>query len=245
MITPMIHELLSRDDVARLVAEIAQLDAAEARSAERALQAGQVDAVLDSRVALDAVRGRGGAPAPLPLTLLWYVPIRAALQERGVPDIDLADYTATLPVVFTSTHASRKVAGGETGIALWWRSIASLPAGAVVQAERAADVAALALWWAGCFPEWVARRGGGSGMIRAYVRFAGQALLLAAGLLQSRARDAASLYARAAEHTEVLHSALMETRSDYLGRDVHTPQSRLERFLARLSPDRRSRRSDN
>lgn len=245
MITPMIHRLLARDDLARLVAEIARLDAAEGRAADRALEAGQVDAVLDSSAALDAVRGRGGAPAPLPLTLLWYVPVRAALRERGVVDIDLADYTATLPVFFISSRAVGTVARGETGIAIWWRSIASLPAGAVVQAERAADVAALALWWAGCFPEWVARRGGGSGMIRAYVAFAARSLLLAAGLLQGRARDAASLYTRAAEHSEALHSALMETRSDYLGRDVHTPESRLERFLARLSPDRRSRRSDN
>ena len=245
MITPMIHELLSRDDLARLVAEIAQLDAAEARSAERALQAGRVDAVLDSPVALDAVRGRGGAPAPLPLTLLWYVPIRAALRERGVPDIDLADYTATLPVVFTSTRASRKVAGGETGIALWWGSITSLPGGAVAQAERAADVGALALWWAGCFPEWVARRGAGTAMIRAYVAFAAQALRLSARLIERRVPDAASLYARAAERTHALHAALEEARSDYLGRDVHTPEKRLERFLARLSPDRRSRGSDN
>ncbi|HEV8305696.1 MAG TPA: hypothetical protein VGQ25_12075 [Gemmatimonadales bacterium] len=44
---------------------------------------------------------------------------------------------------------------------------------------RAAEEAALALWWAGCFPEWVRRRMAGRGMLRAYVTFAAQALALA------------------------------------------------------------------
>src|SRR5256885_12386177 len=69
MITPLIHRVLTREDLARLVAEIGRLDQGEARAAEEAAQAGEVDAVLDSEAALDAVRGRGGSPpagAPAP-----------------------------------------------------------------------------------------------------------------------------------------------------------------------------------
>ena len=231
MITPLIHRALTREDLARLVAEIGRLDQAEARAAEEAIQAGAVDRVLDSPVALDAVRGRGGAPAAVPLSLLWYVPVRAALRARGVSDVELADYAATLPVVFATWRAVRTIAHGETGIAVWWRYVTSLPDGTTAQAEGAADVAALALWWAGCFPEWVSRRMAGQGMLRAYVTFAAQALALAARIYGPHG----PVYGRAAEHVEALHAALSEARRDYLGRDVHAPERRLERFLGRLN----------
>ena len=98
MIIPMIHRWLRRNDLALLVAEIAEADADAAQRAITALDAGNVDAVLDSPTALAVVRGRGGAPAALSLPLLWYIPVRATLRELGVPDIDIADFTATLPV---------------------------------------------------------------------------------------------------------------------------------------------------
>ena len=231
MITPLIHRVLTRDDLAQLVAEIGRLDQAEARTAEEAIQAGAVDSVLDSPVALEAVRGRGGVPAAVPLSLLWYVPVRAALRARGISDVELADYAATLPVVFATWRAVRTVARGENGIGVWWRYVASLPDGTTAQAEGAADVAALALWWAGCFPEWVSRRMAGRGMLRAYVTFAAQALELAARILT----PVAPLWARAAGQAEALHAALTEARRDYLGRDVHSPERRLERYLGRLN----------
>ena len=235
MITPTIHRELTREDLARLVAEIGRLDQAEARAADEAVQAGLVDAVLDSPVALEAVRGRGGAPGAVPLTLLWYVPVRAALCARGVEDVELADYAATLPVVFATSRAVRTVARGETGIEVWWRYVASLPDGTVAQAEGAADVAALALWWAACFPDWVSRRFGGPGMLRAYVTFAGESLALAARILGAQG-PLASLCSRAADQAQALHGALAEAGRDYLGRDAHSATSRLERFLSRLKP---------
>jgi len=231
MITPLIHRVLTREDLARLVAEIGRLDRAEARAAAEAVEAGAVDAVLDSPAALEAVRGQGGAPAAVPLSILWYVPVRAALRARGVSDVELADYAATLPVVFATWRAVRTVAHGETGIGLWQRYVESLPEGTVAQAEGAADVAALALWWAGCFPEWVMRRAAGRGMLRAYVTFAAQAFAVAARIFGPNG----PLWARAAGQAEALHAALAEARRDYLGRDVHSTHSRLERFLGRLN----------
>ena len=71
----------------------------------------------------------------------------------------------------------------------------------------------------------------GQGMLRAYVTFAAQALELAARILG----PVAPLWARAADQVEALHAALSEARRDYLGRDVHTSESRLERYLARLN----------
>src|SRR2546426_381011 len=147
MITPIIHRVLTREDLARLVAEIGRVDQAGARAAEQAAQA-----------------GGGGAP-----------PHPAA-------------------------------AGGGAG-------------------GR----------WAGCFPEWVRRRAAGRGMVRAYVTFAGQALALAARILAPRG-PVASLCARAADEAEALHAALAEARRDYLGRDIHSAERRLERFLSRLGP---------
>src|SRR5207245_1316424 len=142
MITPLIHRVLKREDLARLVAEIGRLDQGEARVAEEAVRAGEVDAVLDSAAALDAVGGRGGA----------------------------------------------------------------------------ADVAALALWWAGIFPERVTRRAAGAGMLRAYVAFAAHALALAARILGASG-PISPFWARAADQAEALHAALAEARRDYLGRD--------------------------
>ena len=235
MIRPMIHRQLTRGDLALLVDEIARVDVAEGREAEQALQAGAVDTVLDSPAALEAVLGRGGAPAPLPLTLLWYIPIRAQLRARGVTDIALADYAATLPVVFATSHSQSAIAQGENGVTEWWRFVAALPSGTVAQAEAAADAAALALWWAGCFPEWVERGGSGRGMVRAYVTFAGRMLALAADLLEARAPEEAALCARAAEARAALHAALAEARGDYIGEDPHSTENRLERFLRRLN----------
>jgi hypothetical protein len=235
MIRPIIHRQLTRGDLTLLVNEIARVDVAEGREAEHALQAGAVDNVLDSPAALEAVLGRGGAPAPLPLTLLWYIPIRAQLRARGVTDIALADYAATLPVVFATSHSQTAIAQGEDGMSEWWRFVAALPSGTVAQAEAAADAAALALWWAGCFPEWVERGGSGRGMVRAYVTFAGRMLALAADLLEPRAPEEAALCARAAEARTALHAALAEARGDYIGDDPHSSGNRLERFLKRLN----------
>ena len=223
MITPLIHRVLTREDLARLVAEIGRLDQGEARAAEEAVQAGEVDAVLDSEAALDAVRGRGGSPAAVPLTLLWYVPVRAALRARGVGDVDLADYAATLPVVFATWRAVRTVAHGETGLDVWSRYVASLPDGTVAQAEGAADVAALA-------PSSAANRR----RLRAYVTFAAQALTLAARIL-GPGEPLSPFWTRAADQAEAVQHALAEARRDYLGRDVHSPESRLQRFLGRLN----------
>ncbi len=235
MIRPIIHRQLTRGDLACLVEEIARMDVAEGREADQALQAGAVDTVLDSPAALEAVLGRGGAPAPLPLTLLWYIPIRAQLRHRGVSDILLADYAATLPVVFAESQSQRAIAQGENSMAEWWRYVSGLPRGTVAQAEAAADSAALALWWSGCFPEWVERGGTGHGMVRAYVTFAGRMLALAADLLEASSPEEASLLARVAEARIELHAALAEARVDYIGEETHSSESRLNRFLKRLS----------
>ncbi len=237
MIRPIIHRQLTRGDLACLVDEIARMDVSEGREADQALQAGAVDTVLDSPAALEAVLGRGGAPAALPLTLLWYIPIRAQLRTHGVTDILLADYAATLPVVFATSQSQRAIARGEDGMAEWWRFVAALPQGTVAQAEAAADAAALALWWSGCFPEWVERGGAGHGMVRAYVTFAGRMLALAADLLEASAPEEASLCARAAEARTELHAALAEARVDYIGDEPHSSESRLNRFLRRLAQD--------
>jgi len=237
MIRPLIHRQLTRGDLACLVDEIARMDVSEGREADEALQAGAVDTVLDSPAALEAVLGRGGAPAPLPLTLLWYIPIRAELRTRGVTDILLADYAATLPVVFSTSRSQQEIAKGENGMAEWWRYVAALPQGTVAQAEAAADAAAVALWWAGCFPEWVERGGAGQGTVRAYVTFAGRMLALAADLLEAKAPEEASLFSRAAEARIELHAALIEARVEYLGDDPHSSESRLNRFLRRLAQD--------
>src|SRR3982074_311176 len=91
MIRPIIHRQLTRGDLACLVDEIARMDVSEGREADEALQAGAVDTVLDSPAALEAVLGRGGAPAPLPLTLLSEMAVRARLVANGVHDIMLGD----------------------------------------------------------------------------------------------------------------------------------------------------------
>src|SRR2546422_10383405 len=116
MIRPIIHRQLTRGDLACLVDEIARMDVSEGREADEALQAGAVDTVLDSPAALEAVLGRGGAPAPLPLTLLWYIPIRAQPRTRGVTDILLADYAATPPVVYATSHSPRAIAQRGNGM---------------------------------------------------------------------------------------------------------------------------------
>jgi hypothetical protein len=233
MIVPMIHHWLRRDDLARLVAEIAATDPTSGRSAARMLECGDVDAVLDLPGALDAVRGRGGAPGRLPITLLWYVPIRAILRKRGQPDIDLADLTATIPVAFVSTKSAQRFGLGDPALTHWTESIAALRAGSVVQGERAAYCAALALWWAGCFPERITRQGG-HGMLRAYVDFAAASFERSGRILRDSAPVAAGVYGRAAEQASLLCGALADTRTAYLGPTARTARERLWQWLQRL-----------
>ena len=71
--------------------------------------------------------------------------------------------------------------------------------------------------------------------MRAYVTFAGRMLALAADLLEASAPEEASLCTRAAEARTELHAALIDARSDYIGDDPHSSESRLNRFLRRLS----------
>ena len=236
MIAPMIHKMLRREDLLRLVDEIAITDPEEAYPAAQKLGAGKVDSLLDSPAALEAVRGRGGAPAPLPMTLLWYVPIRAALRGRGEHDIQLADYTATLPLAFLTSRSGTTLARGEGTLAIWARAIRSLPRNSVAQGERAAHCGALALWWTGLFPEWVSRRSQGHGMIRAYVDFAAGALELAGRTLRAAAPNSAELYSAASDRAHLLHEALHDVGRDYVGPDAHTSDGRLKRYLSRLQP---------
>ena len=102
-----------------------------------------------------------------------------------------------------------------------------------MRAERAAYCAAVALWWAGCFPERI-ESVGGAGTLRAYSDFAGAALDQAARILEGHTPDQARLYARVATRTSVLLEALRDTKADYLGRAVHSPGGRLGRYLSRL-----------
>ena len=233
MIQPIVHRSLRREDLTRLVDAIRWGSAGAARSAAQALEAGVVHDVLDAPEALEAVRGYGGAPAPLPLALLWYIPVRAALRERGEHDIPLADFTASIPLAFLRTTASEVTRGGERGIAAWWRAVVGLPEGSRARAERASRCGALALWWSGCFPQHLERRGG-KGMIRAYLTFGATMLWETARLVEAQCSPLAALYGRAAERMELLCHALRTAAADYLGPDAHTSEGRLSRYLERL-----------
>lgn len=233
MIVPLIHRLLRRDDLARLIAAIGRIDTEAASRGSRALAQGAIDEILDSPQALDAVYGNGGAPAALPLTLLWYVPVRASLREHGELDIPFADYAATLPVVFASARHVFRGGSQEIGLVPWARSVTSLPWGSTVRAERAAFVASVALWWVGCFPERV-RHLGGTGMIRSYVDFAAWALDDAARGLRRTTPETAHVYEHAARRTDLVRFALAECRAHYLAPRAHTSHGRLDRFLNRI-----------
>lgn len=233
MIQPTVHRSLRREDLTRLVAAIHEGNAEVGRSAARALEAGAVHEVLDAPEALEAVRGYGGAPAPLPLALLWYVPVRAALRARGEHDIQLADFTASIPLAFLRTTATEVTRAGERGIVAWWQAVVGLPAGSRVRAERASRCGALALWWSGCFPQHVERRGG-KGMIRAYLSFGATMLWETARLVEGEGSTLAALYRRAAERVEMLRESLQAAAVDYLGADAHTPEGRLNRYLERM-----------
>ncbi len=235
MIVPIIHQMLRRDDLARLVAEIAVSDPRSAKDAAKRLEAGQIDALLDLPISLKAVRGRAGVPGALPLPLLWYVPIRALLRDQGVEDITIADFTATIPVSFVSSRSARRFGLGDPAITSWAASIGSLPHGTIVRAERAAYCAALALWWAGCFPERVESHGG-RGMLRAYVDFAAGAFEQASQVLDGLEPATAKVYQEAAQKATVIYATLDRARRDYLGNRVHTPRERIRRFLKRMGP---------
>jgi hypothetical protein len=231
MIVPMIHRNLRREDLVCLVAEIAAADPLSAREAAHKLECGQIDLLLDLPGALRAVRGRGGTPGALPLPILWYVPVRALLRGRGEENITIADFTATIPVAFVSSRSARRFGLGEPALTTWTRTLTSLPTGSVAQAQRAAYCAALAIWWAGCFPERV-NRSGGAGMLRAYIDFAAGAFERAARILHAKSPDTSSVYADASDKAEIICTTLRSARENYLGKDK--ADAELKRLLKGL-----------
>ena len=213
MIRPIIHRQLTRGDLACLVDEIARMDVNEGREADQALQAGAVDAVLDSPAALEAVLGRGGAPAPLPLTLLWYIPIRAQLRFRGVTDILLADYAATLPVAFATAHSHSAIA--RTGPA-WRRGGSSSPHCRRAPSRRRKPRRTRRAW------RGVAGASNGSSAVEAAARCARASPSRAAcsrspPICSRRRPEEAALCTRAAEARNEGRAALIEARSDPSG----------------------------
>ena len=205
MIVASVRQSLTWDDLVRLVDGIRRRDAGAGRDA-----AADVDRVLDSSEALSAVRAAPSLPPALPFSLLWYVPLRAELRARGEYDAELADYGASVCVALLRTRAARVAGRLEPGLSDWTHAIDGLPDVSVARAELASDCGALALWWAGVFPERLARTGDGA--LRAYVTFAAGALELAAVLLRDHRPGVAALYQRAAAIAPDLRAAFASAR---------------------------------
>lgn len=210
MIVASVRQSLTWDDLVRLVEGIGRSDATAGREAAAALDAGDVDRVLDSDGALSAVRAAPSLPPALPFSLLWYVPLRVELRARGEYDAELADYGASVCVALLRTRAARVAGRLEPGIADWTHAIDALPDDSVARGELASDCGALALWWAGVFPERLERTGDGA--LRAYVTFAARALDLAAMLLRDYRPGVSALYQRAAAIAPDLREALASAR---------------------------------
>jgi hypothetical protein len=232
MIAPTVHLQLRRTDVQELIAAIGRTDRRAAGEASAALERGDVDTVLDTPAAAEAVRGNGGAPAPVSALLLWYVPVRAELLARHESNIRVADFTATVPLLFMRAK-HRSAPFTDAHITDWMRIVESLPRGTTGRAEAASRSAARALWWAGCFPDHLEDRYG-SGARRAFLTFAATMLHEAARIIASKASDLSDLYGQVAGEVDLLSDALQAVAVDYLGKDAHTVSGRLERYLSRM-----------
>jgi hypothetical protein len=232
MIAPTVHRQLRRADVQELISAIGRTDQRAAGEAAAALERGDVDTVLDTPAAAEAVRGHGGAPAPVSLLLLWYVPVRAELLARHESNIPVADFTASVPLFFTRARR-RSAQFTNTYLTDWVRTVESLPRGTTGRAEAASRCAARALWWAGCFPTHLEERYG-AGARKAFLTLAASMLREASRIIGSKAPDLAELYARVAGEVDLLGDALHTVAVGYLGKDAHSARGRLDRYLARL-----------
>jgi hypothetical protein len=232
MIAPTVHRQLQRSHVLELISAIGRADRRAAGEAAAALERGDVDTVLDTPAAVDAVRGHGGAPAPVSLALLWYVPVRAELLARHEANIGLADFTATVPLVFLRELQGSAHAASDR-ISEFLRAVEALPHGTTGRAETASRCGARALWWAGCFPDHLRDRYG-AGARRAFLTLAATMLREAARIIAGRAPDLASLYVTVAGRVQLLSEALHAVAEDYIGPDAHTARGRIDRYLSRL-----------
>jgi hypothetical protein len=234
MLAPTVHRQLQRSQVLELIAAIGRTDRTAASEAAAALERGEVDRVLDTPAAVDAVRGHGGAPAPVSLALLWYVPVRAELLARQESNVRVADFTATVPLVFLRRRRGAVPLAG-AHVSEFLRAVEALPRGTTGRAEAAARYGAHALWWAGCFPAHLRDRYG-RGAPSAFLHMAATLMLEAARTISGRAPDLAELYVMVAGRVELLGEALHAVAADYLGPDAHTARGRIDRYLARLEP---------
>lgn len=232
MIAPAVHRQLQRQDVLQLISAIGRADRGAAGEATAALERGEVDTVLDAPAAAEAVRGHGGAPAPVSILLLWYVPVRAELLARDETSIGVADFTATVPLAFLRQPRETSRAAGDR-LTDWIRAVEAVPRGTTARAEIAARCGVRALWWTGCFPGHLRDRYG-AGARRAFLELASTMLHEAARGVAGRAPDLAELYERAAGKVRLLSDVLHRVSLDYIGPEAHTAEGRVDRYLARL-----------
>ena len=234
VIVPMVRRTLQRRDLLGLVSAIGRRDPRAGAEATRLLAEEGLDALLDAPAAVAAVQGGAEGPGAVSLPLLWYVPIRYRLVGVGETDLSLADYAASVCVHFTEQRATR--VGGRPShptLAERWQSIRNLGVATVARAERAADSAAVALWFSACFPSWVER--GGRGGVRASVAFARDSYAEAARGLVIGYPEAAALSARMVVQAGVVRDAIAAAATEYLGPDAGDTARRIARYLRRLN----------
>ena len=98
MILPTIRDSFGRRDAQHLVGLLGQGDKDLRAGAERRLREEGVDSLLDDPRLLNALLT--GPDVSAPPALVFYVLVRQALLETGIDDRSLADYVASLILVF-------------------------------------------------------------------------------------------------------------------------------------------------
>lgn len=235
MILPTIRASFGRQDAQHLVSLLGRGDEELRRSAERRLDEGGVDSLLDDPRLLNALLTQPQVAAPP--ALVFYVLVRQALLEGGIDDRGLADYVASLVVSFgRSGRAYRISEKAEEEFRYLVDVVTSMSdAGERKAFLLRAHLGNYSLWISGLFPDYlqarVRRRGAPS--IRYYEQMGSAGFRMASESPQAEALGIEGIYRDVSDHFGGVRAALNRVSDRYLWPGAGNPVERLLREVAR------------
>jgi hypothetical protein len=239
MILPTLRASFGRDEALHLVDLLGRDDPDTRERARARLERDGIDALLDDPRILNALLTDPDVGAPP--RVVFYVLVRHALLEGGIPDPLTADYIASLMLRFGHGSRAYRVSDSREEE---YRYLVDL-----VAEMREADsqkafpfwchLGNYSLWLSGLFPdhlEWRVNRKGAP-PIDYYEKMGSTGFRLAAGSTQAEALGVALLFQRVARDFRPLRTALNRLSDRYLWPSSGNPVNRLLREVRHMLPE--------
>lgn len=234
MILPTIRASFGRRDAQHLVGLIGRGDEELRASAERRLDEGGVDALLDDPRLLNALLTQPEVSAPP--ALVFYVMVRQALLEGGIDDRGLADYVSSLVFDFGRSRRAYRISEQAEEEFQYLVDVVTSLSGA---GERKAfllraHLGNYSLWISGLFPDYLEARvrRKGAPPIQYYEQMGAVGFRMASESRQAEALGIEGIFRAVSSHFSGVREALNRVSDRYMWPQAGNPVERLLREVS-------------